>query len=58
MDHDYEESNQAEDFHDCNYPEPLDDDGNPYFDPDTDEGWARVYEAYNKKYEAMMDEDL
>ena len=54
---DHEESKEAEDIDDGTYPEPLDEDGNPYFVPVIEEDWARVYKAYNKKYEATMDVD-
>ena len=54
---DHEESKEAEDTDDGTYPEPLDEAGNPYFVPEIEEDWARVYNAYDKKYEATMDVD-
>lgn len=54
---DHEERKEAEDTDDGTYPEPLDEDGNPYLVPVIEEDWARVYKAYNKKYEATMDVD-
>lgn len=54
---DHEESKEAEDTDDGTYPEPLDEAGNPYFVPEIEEDWARVYNAYDKKYEATTDID-
>lgn len=40
---------------DNDYEEPLDEDGNPYFDPVTPENYGKMMEAYNEKHKGMMD---
>jgi hypothetical protein len=37
------------------YPEPLDEDGNPYFAPIGEEDWDSVYKQYSEKHKGMMD---
>ena len=46
---------EAEPEDDGDYEEPLDEDGNPYFDPVTPENYRKMMKAYNEKHKGMMD---
>ena len=46
---------EAEPEGDGDYEEPLDEDGNPYFDPVTPKNYRKMMQAYNEKHKGMMD---
>ena len=48
------EANEEEEDNDA-YEEPLDEDGNPYFDPATPNNYSRMMQVYNEKHKGMID---
>ena len=46
---------EAEPEGDGDYEEPLDEDGNPDFDPVTPANYRKMMQAYNEKHKGMMD---